>query len=313
MRKFYTKEEDQFLIENYSDKGSKYCAEKLSRSRSSITQRCNNHLKLTSKIKGRGGLEWTKEELEVLVNSYPEIGAIACAELLKRTYNSVKLKANSMGLKSINVWTPKEDQVIINNYPTKGALGCMEHLPGRTRTAIVTRATNHLNIRCLVQINKMSHEDYEDRLFENEIDYFPLERYVDSNTPILHECLKGHTWNVAPKHILNNSGCPSCSRYGFDPTLPAILYYIRFTFEGKSYYKVGISKHSVYYRLSKDRDKNIEVLYSKVYQCGQDARDREKYILDKYKQFRITVPNLLKSSGNTELFNCNILELNAFE
>lgn len=40
--KYYTEEEKQFLKENYPIYGSKYCAEKLKRSRHSIHSTCNN-------------------------------------------------------------------------------------------------------------------------------------------------------------------------------------------------------------------------------------------------------------------------------
>lgn len=57
---------------------------------------------------------------------------------------------------------------------------------------------------------KKTHEEYEQELFEKEIDYWPIERYKTANTPIFHECLKGHKWIVLPTNILRGSGCPHC-------------------------------------------------------------------------------------------------------
>lgn len=56
-----------------------------------------------------------------------------------------------------------------------------------------------------------SHEEYEMELFNREIDYFPIDRYIKAKIPILHECLYGHTWLVAPDKILSGRGCPHCN------------------------------------------------------------------------------------------------------
>ena len=59
-------------------------------------------------------------------------------------------------------------------------------------------------------MRKKTHSEYENELFQGEIDYFPLEEYKGGQIPILHECLNGHEWLARPKHILNGHGCPSC-------------------------------------------------------------------------------------------------------
>lgn len=59
---------------------------------------------------------------------------------------------------------------------------------------------------------KKTHEEYEDELFERQVDAFPLEPYKGANIHILHECSKGHKWNVTPNMLLSsNSICPTCS------------------------------------------------------------------------------------------------------
>lgn len=57
---------------------------------------------------------------------------------------------------------------------------------------------------------RKTHEQYEQQLFEKEIDCFPLEKYITSQTPILHECLVGHQWSAKPNNILNGTRCPLC-------------------------------------------------------------------------------------------------------
>jgi hypothetical protein len=63
----------------------------------------------------------------------------------------------------------------------------------------------------LAKFEHKTHAEYEQQLFKKEIDYFPLEEYVTSKTPILHECLNGHKWKVAPDKILANRQCPTCT------------------------------------------------------------------------------------------------------
>lgn len=58
--------------------------------------------------------------------------------------------------------------------------------------------------------SKKTHAQYEEELFRKEIDYWPLEQYIGGHTPILHECLNGHTWSIKPSHILSGIGCPHC-------------------------------------------------------------------------------------------------------
>jgi hypothetical protein len=56
----------------------------------------------------------------------------------------------------------------------------------------------------------ISHEKYEEKLFEKEIEFFPLERYINSYTHIEHICLNDHVWKARPDSILNGHGCPHC-------------------------------------------------------------------------------------------------------
>lgn len=58
---------------------------------------------------------------------------------------------------------------------------------------------------------RKTHEEYEQQLLKKEIDYWPIERYVNSRTKILHECIEGHQWLVKPQDILSGYGCPVCA------------------------------------------------------------------------------------------------------
>ena len=137
-----------------------------------------------------------------------------------------------------------------------------------------------------------------------------LEEYVRSDYPILHECSKGHAWKVRPSDIINHGrGCPICATYGFNPNKPAILYYIKIEYENLMYYKIGITNLTVLKRFEKDKEKQITTIYTESYDSGSDARIVEKELLDFYKKDRVTINNFLKSGGNSELFEYDILGL----
>lgn len=69
-------------------------------------------------------------------------------------------------------------------------------------------------------------KEYENELFNKEIDYFPvnLDTYVNTHTKIEHECLKGHIWQAEPANILRGRGCPIC--YGWATKLKSVDQYI---------------------------------------------------------------------------------------
>lgn len=57
---------------------------------------------------------------------------------------------------------------------------------------------------------KKTHSEYENELFYREATCFPIEQYVNSKVPILHECIFGHQWKASPSNILANKKCPYC-------------------------------------------------------------------------------------------------------
>ena len=53
-------------------------------------------------------------------------------------------------------------------------------------------------------------------LLEMEAPCFPVEKYVNSTTHILHECVEGHQWSITPKNVLKGRSCPVCSGRNID-------------------------------------------------------------------------------------------------
>lgn len=105
---------------------------------------------------------------------------------------------------------------------------------------------------------------------------------------------------------LRGQGCSKCTKTGFNPGLPAVLYYLKVN--GGQAYKIGITTRSVDQRfISKDLA-IIEVLATTYYEVGKDAFNKEQEILKKYKEYKYTGDNLLRD-GNSELFSQDVLGL----
>ena len=105
-------------------------------------------------------------------------------------------------------WTNEDENFLKENYASSGAKFCAEKLD-RTEQSVFNKA-NKLKLKS-PRTKQMSHEDYENMLFDREIAYWPIEDYQGSKVAILHECVSGHQWSVIPNSILNGSGCPYCS------------------------------------------------------------------------------------------------------
>lgn len=252
---------------------------------------------------------WTKEEENIIIENYSAKGSKYCSEILGRTIDSIKHKAISLGLKSDynKRWSSIEDNILIEHYPAKGSKGCIPLLPHRNRNSIVLRA-GLLNLKLLKHYTKWSHKDYEEALFEIESDSYPVDQYINALTPIQHECLEGHLWKATPAHILRGTGCPTCAVYGFNPSIPATLYYISIEDNyGHLYYKIGITNKTVSERFISERDKCIKVIDELHFEKGIQAKNKEAELLSQFKTFRVSISNYLKSGGNTELFTHNIL------
>lgn len=156
--------------------------------------------------------------------------------------------------------------------------------------------------------------EYNNELFQKEIDAIPLEGYKGALIPILHECIEGHQWKIAPANLLNKGrGCPSCTNWGFDLEKPAILYFVSLIHEEIVYYKVGITNRTAKKRLSRDWNNfqfNLEWAIS--FTKGKYAKDAEKIILDTYSTFKAPNAVPLLGGGSTEVLTVDITSEEAF-
>jgi hypothetical protein len=65
---------------------------------------------------------------------------------------------------------------------------------------------------CYRKILKHDAGQYSEWLEQDGRGIVALEPYVGSATKILHQCLKGHQWEVKPRDIKAGKGCGDCSR-----------------------------------------------------------------------------------------------------
>ena len=145
------------------------------------------------------------------------------------------------------------------------------------------------------------------KVTHNDIYDYSKTNYVSARDVITITCpIHGDFETVAGAHRVGH-GCPSCFPGGYNPKKPGIFYYLKVN-NGEAY-KIGITNLSVKERYCKsDLDKS-EVLLEEYYENGYEARQREKYFLNKYKDLKYKGANLLKSAGIFELFQENILEI----
>lgn len=203
------------------------------------------------------------------------------------------------------LWSKQEEELLSSIFETNG-IKKSSIILNRTESSVAKKA-NRLGLKS--KANCMTHEDYENKLFEKELDSYPIERYINTRTPIAHECLQGHIWKVAPHDVLAGNGCPECATYSFKPNRPTILYYIKISKGGLVYYKLGVTGQTINKRFQYDSDKNIKVLMEKSFDTGTEALIAEKELLSQYASNRVYIPGFLKSNGNTELFEIDILGL----
>lgn len=129
--------------------------------------------------------------------------------------------------------------------------------------------------------------------------------YTKDASPIVITCpIHGEFTKTANGHLAGQ-GCPSCSKYGFDRNSPGILYYLSIN-NGQAY-KIGITNRTVEERFLVSDLQKIEVVQYWHYDKAEKALNKETKIKQLCKNYRYTGTNLL-SSGNTELFNINILK-----
>ena len=177
------------------------------------------------------------------------------------------------------------------------------------------RANQHLAgqicMKCDIANKTKSVEEYllEAAAIHNDKYDYSLVNYTTSKEQIRIVCpMHGEFKQRASDHLAGAS-CPSCAGYGFQPSKPAILYYLKITTDtNQVLYKIGITNRTVNERFNLTDLSKIEIVKQKLYDNGQDALDWETKLKRMYKEYQYKGPDIL-SSGNTELFTEDIIAM----
>ena len=97
---------------------------------------------------------------------------------------------------------------------------------------------------------------------------------LKSRATVLHSC--GLKWTSTVGDLISGRGCPSCAKYGFDPSKPAFMYALLSSCG--SYMKVGIANNIKrrITELKRETPFDFHVSAYVVFDVGRDARLEEK-------------------------------------
>lgn len=213
-----------------------------------------------------------------------------------KSNNKYKLEIAALGIESLEPYKGSKTKILHQCKQGHLWYAKPEHiLSGRG----CSKCNNHNFNR------RKTDDEYNLQLLEREIDYWPIEPYILDNIKIDHECINGHIWKVAPNDILKGKGCPQCCNYSFDITKPAILYFISFSFNNNTYYKLGVTNRTVKDRFGSEMQSlTIKSLWTLYFDKGKDALFKEKELLNKYKDYKVNCGALKR--GNTETLSIYI-------
>lgn len=156
---------------------------------------------------------------------------------------------------------------------------------------------------------KGSIEELREFLVGRDIEVFG--EYVNTFTKVNCKCIKcGESWDTTPKS-LKSSGCPFCCFKGRLPKIPTHLYYVKINHASGTYWKVGITtKTNVMDRFAGYSGKGkIELVYSFLFENGEEAYHAEKNILRIFKSYLIQDGTRVLRDGNTEIFTKDVLQM----
>lgn len=149
------------------------------------------------------------------------------------------------------------------------------------------------------------------RMVHGERYDYSLVEYIQNSKKVKIICPDRGLFLQAPAdHTGQRSGCPDCSKTGFSPSKPGLLYYIAIkTEEGDTRYKIGITNFSIEERFFGSDLARIRVVKIWRFEVGRHAAERETEICYQFAGDRYYGPRLLFGAGNAEIFTHDILGL----
>jgi len=136
--------------------------------------------------------------------------------------------------------------------------------------------------------------------------------YLGSRTKFNIRCTEcSLVFSQLPTNHLSGNGCRRCNlgdalQKRLLPS-PTTLYYIKFSWGGRDYWKIGITTKTVVKRFMYGGMNSIEVLWDKLYSTGHIAYGIEQNILKKFNWYRLYDPTVLPKNGWTEVFTEDVL------
>ena len=183
---------------------------------------------------------------------------------------------------------------------------CIEGHQFKVRPTNILNNSGNKCPECWKLVKTKSHTQYEKEL--EEIGFKPIDKYINTDTPIKHICSKNkHIFTSTPNSLLYRQLCPFC----IAEQESGYLYYVRFNYNNKYYYKIGITKHSVEKRFKYQNHRPDKVIFEKLFSSYNEAKYEERCILEKFKSKIIDFKFL--TDGNTEVFNTDVLLLDSEE
>lgn len=125
---YYSKEDMQFLKENYATRGADYCAKKLNKTPSVIYSKAME-LKLSKPTKH---LRWQPEEMNILKKYFELEGSAVAKRLPNRSETSCRIKAQELNL--TRTWSEEDLNILKQYFPTDGA-NVYKRFNGRSKQA----------------------------------------------------------------------------------------------------------------------------------------------------------------------------------
>ncbi len=108
--------------------------------------------------------------------------------------------------------------------------------------------------------------------------------YNGNITKTLFQCMHNHQWETRPTTLLRGGGCPKCSKSGFNPSKPAVIYiYHLTTINRVRYIGYGVS-NGLETRRKQHKNSFIranaqgELIHIFEFECGSEALCLEKFI-----------------------------------
>lgn len=127
----------------------------------------------------------------------------------------------------------------------------------------------------------------------------------NSSTLVSIYCKEHGISTRSVKDLVAGRGCYECSKGGFRPNKPGILYYV--SIAGGTAYKFGITNQTVERRFMGE-SVDVKTLRTWYFDDGKEALLKEKELLTNYNEYKYLGPNLLRT-GNTELLSYDVLGL----